>query len=93
MKKKTSKINKYDPIYIKWLDSCTNRGWNLLSEIKTENQDYLTQTSVGFFIKKGKQVTIIVQSLQQYISPNGDRMCHALMEIPNKAILEIKRLF
>lgn len=87
-----SLLNKYDMVYIKWVDSCSSSGWRTLSDVKLDNPAYIHQESIGFFIQRGTMATTIVQSMQNYISPTGDRSINALMEIPNCAILEIKVL-
>lgn len=74
-------------IEITWLDSVHDSGWHRLSEFDKYEKQLLHKT-IGYKVNESKQTIAVCQS---YGLHRKDPTIDAVMIIPKKAILKIKK--
>ena len=80
-------MKKYQIIEIEWLDSLHLSGWQKEEQIET-SKEKLHHKTIGYFIIEDKKSIIVCQSYQ---INEEKKMVDAIMEIPKKCIIKIKR--
>lgn len=84
------KFKKYEPVYIKWLDACSQSdgAWKRPKKIMKLLKDGLICHNIGFVLSATKRGITTVGSKGH--GPEDD-VCHGFF-IPKGMVLKIKRL-
>jgi len=83
------KLKKWQKVEVFWEDSSHDSGWTKEDEYKESDLDHST---CGYFLQYTKRTIQIVQSKGETEDFKGIRMTDAMMQIPKKAILKIKKI-
>ena len=83
------KLKKWQKIEVFWEDSSYNGGWTEEDEYK---KDSLDQSTCGYFLEERKGAIHIVQSRGYTKDLKRTLIVDAMMQIPKKAILKIRKL-
>lgn len=93
MSKSSKKIEKYSVVEIVWIDSVHSSGWRWEKSQTFGSKKEITHKTVGYLLDQNKQTTVVTQSMKIKIEEDGDRCIDAVMEIPNVAIVSIKKIY
>ena len=86
------KLNKFDKIEVKWLDSNHDTGWVKEDYYEKNAEDALEHYTCGYFLNYTKRAMNIIQSKTVYRDKKGLCNVDSMMQIPKKVIISIKKI-
>ena len=86
---KIPKIKKWQKVEILWEDSSHTGGWTKEDDFK---EDYLEHLTCGYFLQETPRTIQIIQSKATSKDKDGKVNVDAMMQIPKKAVLKIRKL-
>ena len=88
---KYKKLKKFDKIEVEWMDSVHDSGWCKDDSYINDEKDVDFKTT-GYYLGETKRTIQIIQSMGKGVDNKNRHSVDAMMQIPKRCILKIRKL-